>query len=236
MERKFTESIIYRVIKYSDNSAIAFSFSKEYGKLKLFIPKAYSKKNGILSFVPGEIDFLKKDNSDLNKLYSFRPNPNYKYFIEEPIIYLRLTLIFDVFDNLYDVSQKEDILWNMILRLRQDNVYNATIFIIYTLLKKSGYMFEFYHCQNCGCEINGNATLIDGFTYCKTCKNSGYIKINTDDLLILKALNNTDLYKKLKITLRKELSILEIFIKHIEVSTGKGLKSFSTFKSLVSSL
>lgn len=236
MDRILIDGIIYKTIKYSDNSAIALCYTKEYGKIKFFIPKAYSKKSGVISLIPGEVDFLKKDNSDLNKLYTFRPNPNFMFFIEEPIISLRLTLIFDVFDNLYDLMQEENRLWDMILRIKKDNIYSATIYIIYYMLKNSGYMFTFDECFNCQGIIDKKSVLINGVTYCDNCKSSGGINISPDDYLILRALNKPELYRNLSIKLSQELSILEIFTKHIEVATSKGLKSFNTFKSLVKSL
>ena len=41
MERILSEGIIYKISKYADNSAIASAYTFDYGKIKLFIPKAY---------------------------------------------------------------------------------------------------------------------------------------------------------------------------------------------------
>ena len=70
MERVLSEGIIYKISKYADNSAIASAYTYGYGRIKLFMPKAYSSKGGVQTFIPGEIDFLKKDTSELNKLSS----------------------------------------------------------------------------------------------------------------------------------------------------------------------
>ena len=94
MERILSEGIIYKISKYADNSAIASAYTLDYGKIKLFIPKAYSSKGGVQTFIPGEIDFLKKDTSELNKFYNFRPDTAYMEYASTPAISLRLSLAF----------------------------------------------------------------------------------------------------------------------------------------------
>ena len=47
MERILSEGIIYKISKYADNSAIASAYTLDYGKIKLFMPKAYSSKGGV---------------------------------------------------------------------------------------------------------------------------------------------------------------------------------------------
>ena len=226
MERILTQGVIYKLIKYTDNSAIALAYTKDFGKIKLFIPKAFSGKSGILTLIPGEVDFLKKDNSDLNKLYSFRPNLAYMSFIDDPALSLRLTLIYDFFDNLYDVDQPEPILWTMITRLKKENATSALIFILYAILKNTGQMFVCGRCSSCGKEITGGGALFLGDYYCDVCKPEKSISISSDEDLILRSLSKPNLYKRVKISIYQELGIIDIFIKHTETAIGKKIKSF----------
>ena len=236
MERLFASAIIYKLIKYTDNSAVAFVFTKDFGKLKLFMPKAYTKKNGIMKFVPGEIDFLKKDNSDLNKLYGFRHDPAFVHFVEEPAVYLRLNLIFDIFDSIYETEQKEPILWTLITRFRKENAVPALIYTFYAMLKNSGLMFDCDSCSVCGGETRDGAALSAGIYYCRHCAPDAAKKIGSGEDLILRALSKPNLYKNIKISAVQELGVLDILINHTETTSGKKLKSYGTFRELISSL
>ncbi|MBQ3033160.1 MAG: recombination protein O N-terminal domain-containing protein [Deferribacterales bacterium] len=236
MERISTQGAIYKLIKYTDSSAIALAYTKEFGKIKLFMPKAYSGKSGVLSLIPGEIDFLKKDNSDLNRLYNFRPDPAFMSFVNEPILSLRLILVYDIFDNLYEVEQKEPILWSLITRFDKNNASSVFIFSLYALLKNSGNMFSCDFCPTCGKEVRGEAALFSGFYYCSNCAPEGSLLIGSDEDLILRSLSKPKLYKNIKISLHQELKVAEILVNHTEAAIGKNVKSFNTFKTLITSL
>jgi DNA repair protein RecO (recombination protein O) len=86
-----TSAIIYRIFKYSDKSAIALALSPQYGKFKLFMPRAYSRKSGFMTFVPGTLTFLIKEHSDLHKFISFTHEPSFYHYIQTPDIIIRCT-------------------------------------------------------------------------------------------------------------------------------------------------
>ena len=119
MERILSEGIIYKINKYADNSAIASAYTLDYGKIKLFIPKAYSSKGGVQTFIPGEIDFLKKDTSELNKFYNFHPYTSYMEYASTPAVSLRLSLYFDIFDKFYELEQADTVIWTILKNINQ---------------------------------------------------------------------------------------------------------------------
>lgn len=233
MERLITDALIYKVTKYADNSAIASVYSYDYGKLKLFLPKAYSNKSGIHTFIPGELDFLKKDTTDLNKFYSFRIDTNYAEYLSTPAVSLRLSLYFDIFDRLYDIEQQDNVIWTIITKYKTADYSKINLFGIYALLKNSGHMFNFNVCAECGSKIKEQGSLYLGQYFCSTCapKESYTPKsyVNT----IMRAFSNQELYKKMKISINDEISVLDLFIHHIENITEKELKSYKLFKELI---
>jgi DNA repair protein RecO (recombination protein O) len=105
--RTHSKGIFYKLLNFSDNSAVGYAFTEEYGKLKFFIDKAFTKRGSVYKLIPGEIDFLKKENTDLNKFYSFKEDLTYYYFFEYLPLYLRLYLIFEVIDMLYNIEEKD---------------------------------------------------------------------------------------------------------------------------------
>ena len=233
MERIVSDALIYKITKYADNSAIASAYSYGYGKLKLFLPKAYTNRAGIQTFIPGELDFLKKDTSDLNKFYSFRVDTSYVEYLTTPAITLRLSLYFDVFDKLYDIDQPDSVIWKIITKYKTAEYSKINIFGIYALLKNSGHMFHFSTCANCGAEIKEQGSLYMGQYFCEKCnmENSYTPKpyVNT----IMQAFSNQELYQRLKINVYDELAVLDLFVKHIEDITEKELKSYKLFKDLI---
>lgn len=236
MERVFIEGIIYKIVKYTDRSAIAAAYSYDYGKIKLFIPKAFSGKNGILAFVPGEIDCLKKTNSDLNKLYAFRQFPEYMNYVEDPHISLRLSLFFDVFDNLYETEQRENLLWTLLKKFKSADPGKVLIFSIYAMLKNTGQMFGNSACCRCGKEPEDSAFLSGGYYFCENCAPEGAFEASFDANLILRSLGKNPLYKNININKAQEMKTLEVLIRHTETITGKKIKSYPTFKEMMCSL
>lgn len=236
MERVFIEGVIYKLIKYTDKSAIAVAYSFDYGKIKLFMPKAFTNKGGIIALVPGEIDCLKKNNSDLNKLYAFRQFPEYMPYVENPFISVRLNLLFDIFDNLYETEQKETLLWTLLKKFNSTEPAKVLIFSIYAMLKNTGQMFDFETCQTCGKVTEDSGALADGLYYCQNCAPIGSLKTDFDVNLILRSLSKSALYKNMNVTRNQENQILDVFVAHIENVTGKKIKCYKTFKELMRSL
>lgn len=236
MERVFIEGIIYKLIKYTDKSAIAVAYSYDYGKIKLFMPKAFTNKGGLVAFVPGEIDCLKKSNSDLNKLYAFRQFPEYMSYVENPFISLRLNLLFDIFDNLYETEQRENLLWTLLKKFKSVEPGKVLIFSIYAMLKNTGLMFDFEKCSLCGKGIEGEGALKGGDYFCESCSPEKAFKTGFDVNLILRSLAKSSLYKNININLFQETQTLDMFVNHIESSTGKKIKSYKTFKDLMRNL
>lgn len=236
MERIFCDCIIYKINKYSDSSAVATAYASEYGKIKLFIPKAFSKKGGVYTFIPGEADFLKKYSSDLNKLYSFRPYPDFMEYASDPLISLRLSLLFDILDTFYELEQKDKAVWKVLVSYLHKNPGKVNIFGIYAILQNTGHMFNFNKCAGCGADISEAAAILDGLCYCNHCKPDNAFKIDEFINFVLKALSSPALYKNININLSKELEITDMFVKHIEFVSSKKLKSYSLFRRLITSL
>lgn len=233
MERIITDAIIYKITKYADNSAIASVFSYDYGKQKLFLPKAYTNKAGIQVFIPGELDFLKKDTSDLNKFYSFRIDTSYAEYLTTPAISLRLSLYFDIFDRLYDIEQQDNVIWTIITKYKTAEYSKINIFGIYALLKNSGHMFNFNNCAGCGKKIEESGSLFHGQYFCEKCNVDGAFNPKPYVNTIMRAFSNQELYKNLKINIYDELAVLDLFIHHIENITDKEVKSYKLFKELI---
>ena len=233
MERILSEGIIYKISKYADNSAIASAYTLDYGKIKLFMPKAYSSKGAVQAFIPGEIDFLKKDTSELNKFYNFRPDTAYMEYASTPAISLRLSLYFDIFDKFYELEQADTVIWTIIKKYKTSDYSKINLFSIYALLKNTGHMFNFNVCSSCGVKISEQGALNNGLYYCPKCapENSFYTEsyVNT----ILRAFSSQELYRNIKISKYDELSVLDLFAYHIENVTGSFLKSYKLFKELI---
>lgn len=233
MERILSEGIIYKINKYLENSAIVSVYTLEYGKIKLFINNVYSNKGGIQALMPGEIDFLKKDTSELNKFYNFRPDPSYIDYATTPAIALRLSLYFDIFDKFYEIEQPDRVIWTILKKYKTSDYSKINVFGIYAILKNTGNMFSYNICSNCGNNIGENGALKHGLYYCDKCmpaesfSTGGYI--NT----ILRSFSNQELYKNMTINIYNELSVLDLFAYHIEYVTGNILKSYKLFKELI---
>ena len=223
--------IVYKLINYADNSAIACLFTKDFGKIKFFINKAFTSKGGIHKFIPGEIDFLKKDNTDLNKFYAFHIDIKYMYFLENIDIYYRLHLVFEIIDYLYELESKDVFLWKLLTNVSSENVHKFSIYTVYYILKHSGYIFDFSHCIKCNSPIKEGILTTNGI-YCSNCfvNDSKITSISKDIMAYLRTLNKPDKFKDLILTEDSEQKILNIFIKYIENICGKKIKSFEILK------
>lgn len=239
MERIITDALIYKVNKYADSSAVASAYTYDYGKIRVFIPQAFSKKRGVYTLIPGEIDFLKKENSDLCKLYSFRPYTEYMDYASIPEISLRLSLFFDIYDKFYGIEQQDSVFWKIITSYKSLKEYSKiNLFGIYAVLRNTGHMFEFKECGSCGKSLidEEEIYLSNNICYCSNCKVDNYFTINSYSFLILKAFEKKELYKNIKINRHNELAILDMFNSHIESITDNKLKSIRLFKEMILSL
>ncbi len=235
MKRISCSGIIYKYVVYSDSSCIASVFTEEFGKLKLFMPKAFTKRSGVVKFVPSTLDILRKENSDLFKLYSHSPIAKYISFLEVADISIRLNLIFDIIDSLLPLDESYEYLYKLILNINQENVHKAIIYIIYIIFKISGTLPSFYSCKVCNNEIDELSFYLEGDIICDKCvggKKSS-TPISTEVNTILKALKSNSTYKSTVIDLPQEDKILQLFVEHVEVVTSKKLKSFKSFRELL---
>lgn len=239
MERIITDAVIYKVNKYADNSAVASAYTSDYGKIRVFIPQAFSKKRGVYTLVPGEIDFLKKESSDLSKLYSFRPYTEYMDYTSNPEVSLRLSLFFDIYDKFYGIEQQDSVLWKIITGYNTSKEFSkVNIFGIYAVLRNTGHMFEYKECGSCGKSLTdeNEIFLSNSICYCSNCRQDKYLTIDNYSFFILKALEKKDLYKNIKINKYNEVALLDIFGSHIESITDSRLKSIRLFKEMILSL
>lgn len=224
--------IIYRMISYSDRSAIAFSFMRDYGKVKLFINKAFTKRGGVLKFIPGSINFHKKADTDLHKFYSLNQDINYYHFLDVPEIYLRLHLIFEIYDILNEVEVADEFLWKLLMKFNKENINKAMVYMIYHLINNAGIMFDVNYCTACGAEFT-NGKLGVGGLYCNQCSVDRYTIINPKNSQLLKKLTVNNEYKSTNINRKTEFEMLNILIKYIERTESVKIKGLDILETLV---
>jgi len=229
LRRVVSKGIIYKIIKYSDASAIAFSFLKDYGKTKLFINRAFTKKKGLNKFLPGEIDFLKKDNSDLNKCYDIRYDTSKSLFIENPEVFVRLNIVFNIIDILYHDEEHDDTLFRYIYSLNEKNMSRWSIYIINYILKRQGIGKDYDICEKYGNKLD-KIVLQGGEYLCKKCGDDG-IHLNNSCTGILQKVYKNE-FKDLNIFKEDEISILEFLLTYLESVTFKKINGLSILKEL----
>ncbi len=110
-------------------------FSKEFGRIKIFIPKAYTKKGGVVCFVPGLLDFAKK-NSDLSRFYSFDNYTDFYHYLNNHEIIIRLHLVFEILDGLIEPELADATMFELLLKYNDENFRRLTPYLIYFILKK----------------------------------------------------------------------------------------------------
>lgn len=233
MSREKSPSIIYRLVKYSDSSAIATAFSRDYGKLKLFIPKAYTKKGGVASFMPGMLDFAKKQ-TDLCRYYCFEPDTTYYKFIDNHDIVLRLHLVFEIFDGLYHTDIKDEKLYDLLLKIDDTNFRKITLYIIYFMLRQSGVMYELDSCCNCASDEN-IYTVCDSGVYCDSCADQLSLQkiCDKESSYIVRCFGNSSLYRNLTVTRKQEIQVLAALCAYSERVMEKKLKSLKTIFDMI---
>lgn len=221
MHRIVSEGAIYKVHRYSDNSAIGYCFFREFGKLKLFIPKMFSSKGGVTKILPGEIDFLKKEHSDLNKFYGIRYNTSKMFFVEDVSIFLRLNLIFAVFDVLYPEGEADGELYNLIMCVDSKNLKRAGIYILSYMLKNQGFFPQVNSCGVCGETIKTTLGLSEMEIVCDKCLEEKDFCLNLRQTEIFLSIFSREKFRNLDISDEDELKVLLFIVKYTEKITGR---------------
>lgn len=234
MRRVKSNGIFYKLINFSDSSAIGYAITEDFGKLKFFINHAFTKKGSLYKIIPGEIDFLKKETSDLNKFYTFKENLKYFYFLESAEIYFRLYLIFEIFDILFNLEEKDAYFFKLLTHVKDENISKFSVYTINYMLKKSGYFLSTLQCPLCHIEYKNKACLTSTGLCCENCARNTIILmyIEKNQMKILTTLTDSSVFKNLKIEIDEEMQVLNIFVTYINSISGKKLKSFDNLKIL----
>jgi|GEM_PF-6795285 DNA repair protein RecO (recombination protein O) len=217
MNSEISKGVIYRIIKYSDRSAICFGFTEKRGKLKFFIPNAFGKNRAVQKIFPADIKYIFKDNTDLHKILSIEYLTDYSFFQTETPIYLRLNLIFEILEVVLPLGAEVQELWKFIININRQNYLKATSYIIFYLLEISGFINR-GRCVLCDVELD------DGFI-CGNCFEikhpilTSFLK-NVDDKVAFK-----------NMVLKDDLHLLEFYQKLLE-KHNINVKSISLIKSL----
>lgn len=246
MQRISSNGIIYKLTKYSDHSAIALAYTEEYGKVKLFVEKAFSKKKSILTLTPCEVDFIYKENTDLHKLYSYAVLPAYLSYSTDPILLTRLSLFMDLFDKFYALLEEDPTIWKVILAFNEKPVSEISkvhLFGLYLILQNTGNIFNYTLCNACSSFLSSKAVILKGETLCYDCfqkykedirmKKLPYITINDIDIAILKCLSHKEAYSELEITVADEIRIADILISYAEIILERELPSYKLFQDMI---
>lgn len=229
MKRIKTPAIVYKLMMYSDKSAIVTAFTLSHGKIKLFVNKAYSKKGGISKMLPGDLDFLKKSNSDLNKFYAFYQNIGMSHFLESPAVYLRMNIIFEIFDMFYGLDVPDERLWRLLMNVTPNNIKKSSIYISNYILSESGFRDSFIFCPLCAKHMN-EGFLESGRIFCRNCSNGDGFYVDEELMEIFYAFEDNGLYKKLFVNSGVEMKYWDFFQKYFYEITGKNLKALDTMK------
>ena len=233
MSRKSDNAIIYKLIRYQDASAIGLAFTESFGKVKLFIPKAYTKRGGVMSFVPGVLDFNHKESTDLSKYYGFAQNREYFHFIDVHDILLRLHLVFETVDILYGVDQSDERLWRLILKYSEENYRKLTPYILHHILSESGFGTDYSACCMCGGEADEGLICAEGLvcSYCTAPAES--MKVSKSSLFFLKNISNNRIFKNIKIARNEELELIKLLSMLAEKAADTKLRSTATLLRLI---
>lgn len=221
LNRIVSPGLIYKVYRYSDNSAIGQCFFKEFGKLKLFIPKMYSNKGGVTKILPGDIDFLKKEHSDLNKFYGIRYDTSKMCFVENVDIFIRLNLIFNVFDILYTEGEPDVDLYNLIMHIDAKNMKRAAIYITSYILKNQGIFPNLRQCGNCGKLIETTVGLSHNEIVCNNCIRGDDLSLTPEQYRIFSNIFNSDIFKHIDPAAEDEYNILSFIARYTQRISGR---------------
>jgi DNA repair protein RecO (recombination protein O) len=223
MSSEKTRGIIYQIIKYSEKSAICFAFTEDKGKLKFFVSNAFGKNKTILKLIPAELTFIYKHSTDLHKLLTVEYLTDYLFFQENPDLFLRLNLLFEILDNVLHDDRASRNLWKYIVRLNNDNYKKGILFIIYQLLLTSDLLYEK------GCVVCGN--MEEDNLLCSNCC-SIFDGKNAEVLLdFFSYVRMKSAYKRLQ--LKDDSSIINFFVKIVNQNSGKTIKSYDFLRELL---
>jgi len=233
MGRDKTEALIYKLIRYADSSAIAFAFTRDYGRLKLFVPKAYTKKGGVVCFMPGVLDFSKKE-SDLSKYYSIDSDSSFYHYLDNHEILMRMHLVFEVLDGLYEPELPDKTLYELLLKFDDSNYRRLTPYILYFILKKTGVMFDLSACENCG-SPESLFTVSERGLYCSDCALQLHIDsfCDRESVYIIKSMGNSSLYRNVTVTRKQEMQVLKALGEYCGSVMEKPLKSLKTVLDII---
>lgn len=233
MSREKSEAIIYRLIRYSDSSAIALAFTRNSGKMKLFVPKAYTKRGGVVTFMPGLLDYGRKE-TDLHRYYCFEPNTLFYKYLDNHDIILRLHLIFEIYDGFYHPDMPDEVLYELLLKIDDVNYRKITAYIIYFILKRSGVMYELDTCANCSSDDDVFTVASTGL-YCPTCAKQ--LKLDSfcdkESAYIIKCFGNSSLYRNITVNRKQELQVLSALGAYAGHVLEKPLKSLKTLMDIL---
>lgn len=214
-----SKGIIYKIVKYSEKSAICFVYTEDRGKLKLFLSDAFGKNRSILKLIPAEITYRYKDTTDLHKLFSIEYFTEFMFFHENPDLYLRLNLLFEIIDIVIHDDTNSMEIWHYITKINEKNFIKGVLYIIYYILVT----FDILHqngCIICGGDYNG--------TICPECFE---ITKDLDNIEILGCIKSGKEFKKCIV--ESDVNILKFFNRLIERDYGKGLKSLQAIVDLL---
>lgn len=233
MSREKTGALIYKLIRYSDSSAIAFAFTRDFGRIKLFIPKAYTKKGGVVCFMPGTLDFAKKD-TDLSRYYSFDTDAAFYHYLDNHEVLMRMHLVFEILDGLYQPEMPDEKLFELLLKYDDENYRKLTPYIIYFILKRSGVMFDLASCANCGSQENVFSVSENGL-HCAVCASQlGVTSLcDSESAYIIKSMGNSQLYRNVTVTRKQEIQILQALAGYSSQVMEKPLKSIKTVLDII---
>ncbi|ADR19462.1 DNA repair protein RecO [Calditerrivibrio nitroreducens] len=187
MNSEVTKGIIYRIIKYSDRSAICFGFTEQRGRLKFFVSNAFGKNRTIQKIFPAEITYIYKDNTDLHKITAIEYLTGYSFFQTETPLYLRLNLIFEIIEDLFPLGSNLDELWRYLMGLNRENYIKGVAYILFYILETAGIISR-GECIFCGMEMEKYSFI------CERCED-----LNVDDELkrFVKAFEDRGSFRKL---------------------------------------
>ncbi|QAR33231.1 hypothetical protein EP073_07400 [Geovibrio thiophilus] len=232
MSRHLTDAIIYKLHRYSDSSAIARAFTADFGKIKLFVPKAFSKKGGLLTCFPGILDFQMKETSDLSRFYAFTQKPEFHRFINSHEIMIRLHFIFEVMDALYEEREKDGYLMRLIMKIDDTNFRKAASFTVRHMFEKNGVLPDFRECAGCGTAECAEGIVLGGEFFCGNCRRAG-VKVTGAVMLFMKSALSSEMMKNLIINRENETEIISFFTDFYKSLYSKELKSAATLSVLL---
>lgn len=181
--------------------------------------------------LPGDLDFLKKSSSDLNKFYAFYQNIGMSHFLESSPVYFRMNIIFEIFDAFYGLDIPDERLWRLLMNVTPLNIYKSSIYISDYILGESGFRDSFIFCAECDTHMK-EGFMKDGRIYCTKCASGTGFYVDGQLMEIFEALNERNMYRKFFVTRDMEMNYWNFFQKYFYEVTGKELKTFNTLKHI----